>query len=336
MPPQKLKGSHSVRCLRGGIVDIVTLGSVAKDYGPVKALRPTSLRIQSGEVFCLVGETGSGKTTLANIAAGLLKQDQGSRTFDGRDMDTWISDDYSSLAKQIGVVYQNPVESVSHRLSLFEIVAEPLRIQRTVRGEEEIRRAVYRAIADVRLSADPVFLRRYPHELNMGALQRIAIARALVTDPVFIVADEPTSALDPSIQAKVLKLLLDLQTQKGLTMLFVTHNIGLARKIADHVGVMLAGYLVETGPAIRVLSHPAHPYTRMLLESARYSTGSEVNAPGRDQLKGCPFGSRCEEVREVCIEFFPGQMVGLNHNNHRTLCPFSKGTVRDEKKQILC
>lgn len=335
MPPLKVRGGHSVRCLRGGVTDIIALNSLAKDYGPVKALRPTNLRIQSGEIFCLVGETGSGKTTLANIAAGLLKQDQGSRTFDGRDMDVWMSDDYPSLAKKIGVVYQNAAESVSHRLSLFEIVAEPLRIQKTVREEEKIRRAVYRAFADVRLSADPVFLRRYPHELNMGALQRVAIARALVTDPVFIVADEPTSALDPSIQAKMLKLLLDLQTQKGLTMLFVTHNIGLARKIADHVGVMLAGYLVETGPAVQVLSYPAHPYTRMLLESARYSTDSAVNAPGRDRLKGCPFGSRCGEVRDVCVESFPGQMVGLNHNNHRTLCPFSKKTVGDEKKQIL-
>ena len=114
----------------------------------------------------------------------------------------------------------------------------------------------------------PEFLRRYPHELNLGAIQRLCIARALVTEPMLLVADEPTSSLDPSVQAKVLKMLLDLQTEKGLTLLLVTHDLGLARKIADRIGVMRAGRLVEIGPAARVMGRPGHSYTRQLIESA--------------------------------------------------------------------
>jgi peptide/nickel transport system ATP-binding protein len=202
------------------------------------------------------------------IAAGFLAPDQGRRIFDSRDMNQWTARDYGSLARRIGVIYQNPAQSVSHRLNVFEIIAEPLRIQGAILEQRELVDRVYRVLADVHLPADSGFLKRYPHELNMGAIQRVCLARALVIHPDLLVADEPTSALDPSVQAKVLKLLLDLQIEKGLTLLFVTHNIGLARKIADRVGVMQAGRLIEVGPASRILSHPGHPYTRLLIESA--------------------------------------------------------------------
>jgi peptide/nickel transport system ATP-binding protein len=259
---------HRVRCLRGGIANRLEMSGVCKRYNKVTALCPTDLNLRSGEVFCLVGETGSGKTTLSMIAAGVLDPDQGQRVFDGRDMDEWRKRDHRSLAKRIGVIYQNPAEAVSHRLSVFDIVAEPLRIQGSVRGNEEIKGRVKSVLADVRLSTEPTFLKRYPHELNMGAVQRLCIARALVLEPSLLVADEPTSSLDPSVQAKVLKLLLDLQIEKGLTMLFVTHDIGLARKIGDRIGVMRAGRIVETGPSVQVLSKPLHPYTRCLIRSA--------------------------------------------------------------------
>ncbi|HDR14192.1 MAG TPA: ABC transporter ATP-binding protein, partial [Desulfobacteraceae bacterium] len=247
-------GSHSVRCLRGGIVEMLRMEGVSKTYGKVDALKPTDLKVKAGEVLCVVGETGSGKSTLAMIAAAAMEPDRGKRIFENRDMDLWIKQDYRSLARRIGIIYQNPGDAVSHRFSVFDIVAEPLRIQKTSTGAAKIRERVSSALKDVRLSNEPEFLKRYPHELNMGAIQRLCIARALVHDPVMLIADEPTSSLDPSVQAKVLKLLLGLQIEKGLTMLFVTHDVGIARKVADRISVMLSGRIVETGPASRIMN----------------------------------------------------------------------------------
>lgn len=297
-------GGHRVRCLRGGIADMLSLQGVAKSYGKVRALQPTDLTLKAGEFFCLVGETGSGKTTLAMIAAGALKHDQGNRSFDGRDMDHLIKHGYRSLAHRIGVIYQNPAEAVSHRLSVFDIVAEPLRIQDRGMPKDEVRSRVLGALHDVHLSTSPEFLKRHPHELNMGAIQRLCMARALVHGPSLMIADEPTSSLDPSVQAKVLKMLLDLQLEKGLTMLFVTHDIGLARKVGDRIGVMLAGRLLEMGPAAQVINHPGHPYTRMLLESAR-QLGEIAPSPPSGQNgadSACPFFHRCGQSSQDCRE----------------------------------
>jgi len=306
-------GNHTVRCLRNGIADILDLKGVSKSYGDVRALQPTDLTLKCGEIFCLVGETGSGKTTLAMIAAGMLKQNSGEKTFEERDMDQWARQEYRSLARRIGVIYQNPAESISPRFSVFEAVAEPLKIHKTAMTRKSIEKSVSRVLAQVRLSTDPSFLKRYPHELNMGAIQRVCIARALILEPSLIVADEPTSSLDPSVQAKVLKLLLDLQIELGLSMLFITHNIGLARKIGDRIGVMLAGRLVEVGPANMVLSAPRHPYTRLLIDSVRGLIKNPFK-PGLEVVKsaGCPFVPRCPRPKDVCCEKTP-EMVNVNH-----------------------
>jgi peptide/nickel transport system ATP-binding protein len=316
-------GSHKVRCLRGGIADLLELSGIAKSYDAVEALKPTDLILRAGEVFCLVGETGSGKSTLAGIAGGALKPDQGRRIFNGRDMDDWIRRDYPSLAPKVGIIYQNPAESVSHRFTVFDAAAEPLRIQGNGLSKEEIRERVLQALTEVRLSTAPEFLKKYPHELNMGAIQRLCLARALVHDPMLLIADEPTSALDPSVQAKVLKMLLGLQTEKGLTMLFVTHDIGLARKIGDRIGVMLAGNLVEIGPASKIISNPGHPYTRMLIDAAQGRPVAPSNGGGRAGLEtmGCPFAERCDQCREQCRLEFPAP-VNLDGGRHLAWCGF--------------
>jgi peptide/nickel transport system ATP-binding protein len=314
-------GTHQVRCLRGGIVTQLELEQISKRYGDIAALGPMSLRLRAGEIFCLVGETGSGKTTLAMIAAGVLQPDQGRRVFEGRDMDQWIRAEYRSLAGKIGVIYQNPAEAVSHRFSVFDIVAEPLEIQKQSHDKEEIRERVLQALSDVHLSTEPDFLRRYAHELNMGALQRVCIARALVPGPALVVADEPTSSLDPSVQAKVLKMMLDLQIEKGLTMLFITHDLGVARKIGDRMGVMLAGRLVEVGPTVQIIDRPAHPYTRLLIASAGGMVETALAGPGGTDHKGCPFAARCHRVQKRCEEAFPDQ-VRLQEGRHLVWCYF--------------
>lgn len=267
-PALEESGGRRIRCLRGGIVTELRLQGVAKRYGAIHALHPTDLELRAGETFCLVGESGSGKTTLALLAAGMLGPDQGERIFRGRAMESWLRQDRRFLARHIGMVQQHPARAVSHRFTVFEIVAEPLRIQEPRLGREALRERVLAALRDVNLAREPEFWQRYPHELNLGALQRVCIARALVTGPSLLIADEPTSALDPGVQAKVLKRLLDLQIEKGLTLLMVTHDLGLARKVADRIGVMRAGRIVESGPAVRVLNHPEHPYTRELLQGS--------------------------------------------------------------------
>ena len=313
--------NHQVRCLRGGIATELQLEEISKRYGKVTALASTSLSFRAGEIYCLVGESGSGKTTLAMIASGFLKPDQGRRIFEGRDMDRWIREDYSSLAGKIGVIHQHPAQAVSHRFSVFDIVEEPLKIKKEGLGKEEIKMRVIDSLKDVHLSTETEFINRYPHELNMGALQRVCIARALVSKPSMLVADEPTSSLDPSVQAKVLKMLLNLQIEKGLTMLFVTHDLGVARKIGDRVGVMLKGRLVETGPTAKVMENPGHPYTRLLIAGARgeiETTGFELIS---EQSPGCPFTSRCDRSQECCFLSFP-EPVSRDNGAYNVWCHF--------------
>ncbi|MBN1848059.1 MAG: ABC transporter ATP-binding protein [Deltaproteobacteria bacterium] len=313
-------GNHEVRCLRHGIADRLKLQGVQKTYDNTVALHPTGLLLRCGEILSVVGETGSGKTTLAMIAAGALHPDHGMRIFDDQDMDQWIKRDRRSLAHEIGIVYQNPAESVSHRFTVQEIVAEPLRIHEPSLGKTDVRSRVIQVMEDVHLATDEAFLNRYPHELNMGAIQRACIARALILNPSLLVADEPTSSLDPSVQAKVLKLLLDIQIERGLTMLFVTHNIGLARKVSDRIVVMLKGRVVEMGPAAQVMKRPAHPYTRLLIDSATgLSRGETVQPSESIDLKGCPFVGRCSRQQDIC----KGSMPSLREYDHaRVACHF--------------
>jgi peptide/nickel transport system ATP-binding protein len=312
-------GNHEVRCLRKGIVDALRLEAIDKKFDDVRAVRKTDLAVRAGETFCLVGETGSGKTTLAMIAAGVMETDSGIRYFEDRNMDDWIKADYRSLAGKIGVVHQNPVQAVSHRFSVFDIVAEPLRIQKQIRDQKQIENRVLAALEDVHLSTAPAFIHRYPHELNMGALQRVCIARALVSEPSMIVADEPTSALDPSVQAKVLKMMLELQIEKGLTLLFVTHDLGLARKIGDRIGVMLAGSIVETGPAASIIGNPAHPYTKLLINGVGDAIKANNGAHGVRDTDGCPFSARCDQVGAACLQGFP-ESVSLDDGHHHVWC----------------
>jgi peptide/nickel transport system ATP-binding protein len=327
--PLEKVGNHEVRCLRHGIVDLLQLRGVSKRYNETVALQSTDLTLKHGEAFCLVGETGSGKTTLAIITAGALQPDRGSRHFDG--MDTGQTD-HRSLARRIGVIYQNPAESVSHRFSVLNIVAEPLKIHESALSRDQIKDRVKRVLAEVHLSTDDAFLSRYPHELNMGAIQRVCMARALILDPSLLVADEPTSSLDPSVQAKVMKRLLDLQTERGLTLLFVTHDIGLARKIGDRLGVMLGGDLIEVGPAPQILAGPRHPYTQLLLGSAGGSLDAAfpvATGLGPEASPGCSFVSRCPRAQDVCWRENPP----LLEKNHRSVaCHFPlevKGSAFD-------
>ncbi len=243
---------------------MISVKDVSKSYKDLRVLSDVSLALDEGEILALVGETGSGKTTLAYLIAGTIKPDGGEILFRGRG----VSDiDRKEFAKTVGIVYQSPRDSISHRFTVFETIAEPLHIH----GEfdDESRGRIESALREVQLPVDEYFLQKYPHELSGGELQRVAIARALIMKPHLLIADESTSFLDPSVQAKVLRLLLDLQNERGISMLFVTHDIGVARKVSDRIAVLHGGDIVENAPAHRVIANPEHPYTKQLIGVAK-------------------------------------------------------------------
>lgn len=255
-----------IACHRGGIVPLLEIRDVCKKFNGFSAVSHVSLTLYEGETLALVGESGSGKTTLAKIIMGIIEPDSGAILLE-RERAKWDAGFY----RRVQMIFQNPKESISHRLNVLQAVREPLDVQK-IGSDEERTASAMKALENAELSTDPEFLRRYPHQLSGGEAQRVAIARALVMHPKLLIADEPTSALDPSVQAKILRLLMDLQERMGLTILFITHDIALARKVSDRIAVMLRGSIVEEGPSSEILREPAHQYTASLLECASICT----------------------------------------------------------------
>lgn len=260
-------GSYVV-CHRGGIATMVCVKNISKSYKDVEVLKDISITLDEGEILALVGETGSGKTTLAYLTAGTIKPDGGEITFRGKDVGEINKKEFF---KTVGIVYQSPRDSISHRFTVFEAIAEPLRIHGLF-DDSSVKR-IKNALKEVHLSNEDYFMQKYPHELSGGELQRVAIARALILEPDLLIADESTSFLDPSVQAKILKLLLYLQNERGISMLFVVHDIGVARKVSDRIAVLHDGMIVENGSSHRVIANPQHFYTKLLIDASK---GNEI------------------------------------------------------------
>jgi peptide/nickel transport system ATP-binding protein len=273
----------------------------------VHAVEDVSLEIFAGETLGLVGESGSGKSTLGRMAVGLLAPTSGEISFDGGSV--------ADAAKngKLQMIFQDPFASLNPRWKVGAIVAEPLRMK----GHGEPRARVEELLALVGLA--PADAQKYPHEFSGGQRQRIAIARAIAGDPEFIVCDEPTSALDVSVQAQILNLMRDLQQRLGLTLLFITHNLGVIRHMADRVGVMYLGRQVETAPTKQLFAAPRHPYTRMLIEAipdahapkrAREPIAGEIPSP-IDPPPGCAFHPRCPLAFDLCRREIPQLIDGV-------------------------
>jgi len=264
------EGRH-IACHRGGIITLLSTKNLTTSFGSLKAIESVNLHIEAGETLALVGQTGSGKTTLAKTIMGLHQPTEGDVYLENTKVDNRGKDFY----KRVQMVFQNPGESLSHRLSVLEAVMEPLDIQGIGTDEERKERAI-QVLGEVELPQTRNFLNKYPHQLSGGEMQRLAIARALVLDPALLIADEPTAFLDASIQAKILKLLLNLQEQRGLSMLYITHDIAAARKVSDRIAIMLDGRVIEEGPSNEIITAPKQGYTKNLLTaaSALHSTES--------------------------------------------------------------
>jgi peptide/nickel transport system ATP-binding protein len=260
-PIIKVEGLSREFVLSRSLLDRVMKRSGGK---VVKAVQDVSFEIRKGSTYGLVGESGSGKSTCARMLVGLIPPTAGRVLLEGDDI--WGGQAASSKRRQrVQMIFQDPYASLNPRWRVGDIVAEPIRALKLAGSKAEVRDRVADLLDKVRL--DPVAMRKFPHEFSGGQRQRIAIARALSSQPEFIVCDEPTSALDVSVQAQVLDLMRALQDEYKLTYLLISHNLAVVRQMADDVGVMHNGVLVEQGPVDEIFDHPRAEYTRMLLDS---------------------------------------------------------------------
>ena len=266
-PVAQTVAGREIVCVRGGVVTRLAARGLRKSYGAVPALAGVDLEVRAGEVVGVVGETGSGKSTLARLLLGVDRPDTGEVVWEGRRLATLDRRAREEFHRQVAIVFQDPFEATSPLLSVGDVVREPLDVQRvgTAAEREDLVRAT---LASVGLTVTDAFLARRAHELSGGQLQRVAVARSLVLGPRLLVADEPTSMLDASEQAKLVVLLKDLQVDRGMAMVFVSHDLALVRKVADRLVVLHNGVAVEQGPGHRVLAHPRHEATRRLIEHA--------------------------------------------------------------------
>ncbi|MCR8547501.1 ABC transporter ATP-binding protein [Salipiger sp. P9] len=277
----------------------------------VRAVDSVDIEIARGETFGLVGESGCGKSTVARLAVGLMRPTEGAVRFDRVDLASAGRRDLAALRRRIQMVFQDPYSSMNARWRIREIIAEPLRTLNLCSSPAEMDRRIDELLTLVGLS--PADKRKYPHEFSGGQRQRISIARALSTNPEFLVCDEPTSALDVSVQSQILNLMKDLQAEFDLTFLFISHNLAVISHMADRVGVMYLGRIVEQAPAQRLFSAPRHPYTKLLLETVpdlnrigytRKPMSGEVPNP-INPPSGCPFHPRCAFANDRCKQERP-------------------------------
>lgn len=279
----------------------------------VKAVDRVSFTINKGETLGLVGESGCGKTTTGRTVLNLYEATAGQIIFEGKDITKYSPKEMLPLRKRMQMIFQDPYASLNPRMTVGDIIGEPIDIHGIMKGKERTERIRY-LLNKVGLNGDHI--NRYAHEFSGGQRQRIGIARALAVEPDFIVCDEPISALDVSIQAQVINMLEELQEEFGLTYLFIAHDLSMVKHISTHIGVMYLGRMVEKGPSNDVYTNPQHPYTKALLSAVpipdpdvaksnkRIVLEGDIPSP-IDPPPGCRFKGRCRYAKPICGEVDP-------------------------------
>ncbi len=311
-PILEVEGLKKYFSIKAGVFSRVT--------GHVRAVDGISLKIHSGETYGLVGESGCGKSTAGMTILRMLNPTAGSVNFMGEDVFAMGKEKMRNLRKNMQIIFQDPYSSLNPRMSVGEAIGEALEVHGIARGKE--RRERVESILKV-CGLDSYHYRRYPHEFSGGQRQRVGIARALVLEPRFIVADEPISALDVSIQSQIVNLLEELQEKFGLTFLFISHDLSVVKHMADRVGVMYLGRIVEDAPKKEFYASPLHPYSQALLSAVpsmlpgfdkkRVILKGDVPSPANPP-PGCTFHTRCPRAVKMCSEEVPVlKKVGPDH-----------------------
>ena len=295
-------------------------GFLGRNKRRVRVLEDLDLEIFRGETLGVVGESGCGKTTLANALLRFVKPTSGQVLFDGRDIVAMDRRSLRKLRSEVQMVFQNPFSSLDPRMDVTAIVAEPIVTHTDLRGER-LKERVEELLVEVGLDAE--HMRRHAHEMSGGQAQRVALARAVALNPKFLILDEPTSALDVSVQAQIVNLLVKLQEDYGLTYMFITHALGVVQHVSDRISVLYLGEIVEIASRDDISISPQHPYTQALFastpipdpDSGRERIILEGQVPSlADPPPGCRFHTRCPHVMEVCRREKPGAYtVGDGH-----------------------
>ncbi len=303
-------------------------GTFGRIVNYVKAVDDVSLVLYKGETYGLVGETGCGKSTLGRTLIRLLKATAGSITYKGQDLLALSDKEMRTMRRELQMVFQDPYTSLDPRMRCGDTLMEVLEIQGI--GDRDSRMAAALDILE-KVGLLPEHFYRFPHEFSGGQRQRIGLARALILNPELVICDEPVSALDVSVQSQIINLLLDMQEERNLTYLFISHDMSVIRYIADRVGVMYLGHLVEEAPVDELFSNPKHPYTQVLLSAVpsddphvkkeRVMLEGDLPSPV-DPPEGCAFCTRCPFAKDICIKKKP-ELTMIN-DDHRVYCHLTK------------
>lgn len=293
----------------------------------LSAVSEVSISLAEGETLGIAGESGCGKSTLAKLIMGLIPTTSGNILFRGTDISGMTSTELTGFRKSVQIAFQDPFSSLNPRMRVREIIAEPLTIHGLVTRDELYARVI-RLMQETGL--DPEHADRYPHEFSGGQRQRIGIARALAVAPQVLIADEPVSALDLSIQAQIINLLMELKRSRGLSLIFIAHDLSVVRHVSDRIAVMYLGRIVETGQGNDLFTRPLHPYTEALISAIpqlrpdatkkRIVLAGDVPTPLAIP-HGCPFNSRCPYVREKCRQERP--LMEEKKPGHMAACHYS-------------
>lgn len=297
--------------------------------GPLHAVEDVSFDLAEGKTLGVVGESGCGKSTLGRVILGLSEATDGQVNFKGKETTHLRPAQRKALRRKMQIIFQDPFSSLDPRMCVRDLIAEPLTIFGMYRTKDQVYDRVAELMDTVGLAER--FDLSYPHELDGGRRQRIGIARALAVNPEFIVCDEPVSALDVSIQAQILNLLQQLQRDRGLSYLFITHNLSVVKHISDDIMVMYLGCLVEKCPAKELFRYPLHPYTKGLLsaipvpsihhQKKRILLSGELSSPVNPK-PGCRFAARCPYAKEICHQSMP--LLEELMDGHCVACHFAR------------